>query len=66
MFWELEGVEQEIYGQGHGGWKEETKFDSLLIASHFGSADHMMLRNKRSRGNVTEYCQIWAGANVGQ
>jgi hypothetical protein len=45
VFWELEGVEQEIYGQGHGGWKEETKFDSLLITSHFGSANHMTLES---------------------
>jgi hypothetical protein len=29
--------------QGHGGWKEETKFNPMVIASHFGSADHMTL-----------------------
>ena len=43
MFRELDGAEEEIYGQGHGEGKEGTKFDSLLIASHFVSADHMTL-----------------------
>ena len=50
MFGELEGTEQEIYSQGHGGQKEGTKFNSLLIASHFGSADHMTLEG----GEVAE------------
>jgi len=35
--------------QGHGGWKEETKFSPLLIASYFGSADHMTLEVERQR-----------------
>jgi hypothetical protein len=38
MFRELDGAEEEIYGQGHGEGKEGMKFDSLLIASHFGYA----------------------------
>jgi hypothetical protein len=36
----------KIYDQGHGEGKEETKFNLLLIASHFESADHRTIEGE--------------------
>ena len=49
MVWRKRFMARDIHNEG----KEETKFDSLLIASHFRSADHMTLEGEelwRGRG----------------
>lgn len=46
-------TDRDIHGEG----KEETKFDSLLIASHFGSTDHMTLEGGEEEEAREALCQ---------